>query len=341
MGHPSTENETPLVLEPLYLTDEEVRPLLVLVVKATYAIGRDGLKLAEEQVPVNVAGEYWGEPETSCYRYEPECAFFKPATDVVLVGHAHAPSADTRELLVALQVGPVRKGVRVVGERTWFRGMGSISATRPLPFERMPLRYDRAFGGWDRTDPARHRFEPRNPVGVGFRASPRHFEEGLRLPNLEELEQPLQRFGQVVPPAGFGFTSPHWQPRAAYAGTYDEAWDKGRKPLLPRDFDRRFLNAASPGLVAPGYLRGGEPITLVNASPLGRLSFELPRVTPKATVRLSGSEDVHPALNLDTVILDTDEHRLFLLWRALVPLRDGPHDVEGLRLVAEGLPRAA
>ncbi|HSP78881.1 MAG TPA: DUF2169 domain-containing protein [Myxococcaceae bacterium] len=340
MGHPSTENETPLVLEPLYLADEEMQPLLVLVVKATYAIGRDGLTLAEEQEPVNVAGEYWGEPESSSYRYEPECAFFKPATDVVLVGHAHAPAPDTRELLVALQVGPVRKGVKVVGDRTWYRSMGSISATRPQPFERMPLRYERAFGGWDRTgeDPAKHRFEPRNPVGVGFRASHRNFEEGLRLPNLEDPEQPVQRFGQVVSPAGFGFTSPNWQPRAAYAGTYDEAWDKSRKPMLPKDFDRRFLSAASPGLVAPSYLKGGEPVTVVNASSLGRLSFSLPGVAPKITVVLAGAEDAHPPLNLDTVILDTDEHRLFLLWRAVLPLADGPHDVQGIRLEAEGLP---
>ncbi|WNG34737.1 DUF2169 domain-containing protein [Archangium violaceum] len=340
MGHASIENKTPLVLEPLFLADEEMRPLLTLVVKATYDIGRDGLTLADEQVPVNVAGEYWGVPEESGYRYEPECAFIKPATDVVLVGHACAPAPGTTEVLVALQVGPVRKAVRVVGERVWFKSMGSISMTKPRPFERIPLRYERAFGGWDRTDPdpAKHGFEPRNPVGVGFRASPRHFEEGLRLPNLEDPEQPLQRFGQAVAPASFGFVSPHWQPRASFAGTYDGAWTQKRKPLLPKDFNRRYFNAASPGLVAPGFLQGGEPVALVGASPLGRLAFALPRVIPKATVELAGSEDVHPALNLDTLILDTDEHRAFLLWRASVPLRDGPHDVRSVRLEAEGLP---
>ncbi|MFY0529564.1 DUF2169 family type VI secretion system accessory protein [Archangium gephyra] len=340
MGHASIENKTPLVLEPLFLADEEMRPLLTLVVKATYVIGRDGLTLAEEQVPVNVAGEYWGVPEESSYRYEPECAFIKPATDVVLVGHAHAPARGTTEVLAALQVGPVRKMVRVVGERVWFKSMGSISMTKPQPFERMPLRYERAFGGWDRTDPdpAKHGFEPRNPVGVGFRASLRNFAEGLRLPNLEDPEQPLQRFGQGIAPAGFGFVSPHWQPRASLAGTYDEAWNQKRKPLLPKDFDQRHFNAASPGLVAPGFLKGGEPVTLVGVSALGRLSFALPRVMPKATVELAGDDDVHPALNLDTIILDMDEHRAFLLWRGSVPLRDGPHDVRSVSLEAEGIP---
>jgi hypothetical protein len=339
MGHASIENETPLQLEQLALADEELRPMLVLVVKATYDIGPEGLVLAEEQVPVNVTGEAWGEPGESSYKYEPEVALFKVATDVALVGHAHAPEKDSREVLVGLQVGPVKKVVRVVGDRVWYRGLGSISATRPLPFERIPLVYERAFGGWDRTDPARPAFEPRNPVGVGFRASPRHFEENLRLPNLEDPAQPLQRFGQVVAPMGFGFISPHWQPRAALAGTYDEVWDKQRRPLLPKDFDRRFFNAASPGLVVPGYLHGGEPVILTHASRRGRLSFALPRVTPRVTVQLADSRDAQPELRLDTVIVDTDVHRVFLLWRANVSLNEGPHDVRGIHLESEGLSR--
>jgi hypothetical protein len=342
MSHPSVENRTPLAVELLGLTDEETRPLLVLVAKATYSIGQGGLALAEEQVPVNMAGEYWGAPEKSSYRYEPECAFTKVATDVVLVGHAHALEKGTRDLLVALRVGPVQKAVRVLGERVWYRSLGSIEMTRPRPFERMPLVYERAFGGWDRTaqDPAEHAFEPRNPVGTGFRATKRHFKEGLLLPNVEDPAHPLEHFGQVVPPAGFGFVSPHWQPRAHFAGTYDAAWEKQRRPLLPRDFDRRFFSAASPGLVAPGYLRGGEPVTLVNLSPLGRLSFSLPRVVPKVTVERAGSEDLYPQMSLDTVILDTDVHRVFLLWRACVLLEEGLHGARSIRLEAEGLPAA-
>lgn len=338
MGHFTLENETPLALEPLALADEELRPLLVLVVKATYRLGRGEPVLAEEQIPVNVSGEPWGKAGESSYRYEPECAFIKQATDVVLVGHAHAPEPGMRELLAGVQVGPVQRIVRVVGERVWFRSLGAVEATRPLPFDRMPLLYERAFGGWDRTNPEQPTFEPRNPVGVGFRASPRHFEEGLRLPNIEDPEQPLRRFGQVVPPAGLGFISPHWQPRTAYAGTYDESWHRQRKPLLPRDFDRRFFNAASPGLVAPGHLRGGEPCTLLNVSPLGRLAFSLPRLVPTATVARARTNDLRLEPRLDTLIFDMDEHQLLMLWRASVVLRDGPLEVRGIRLRVEGLP---
>ncbi|WP_414640786.1 DUF2169 domain-containing protein [Archangium sp.] len=86
-----------------------MRPLLVLVIKGTYAIGPRGLQLAAEQAPLCLAGQHWGEPEKSSYRYEPECAFIKLTTDVVLVGHVHAPDKDTRELLLSLRVGPVQK----------------------------------------------------------------------------------------------------------------------------------------------------------------------------------------------------------------------------------------
>jgi hypothetical protein len=346
MGHPANENRTPFTFEPLFLADEEMRPLLVPVVKATFEISPHGtLTLAEEQEPLEVAGKRWDEKdETSSEKYEPEGAFFKPATDVILVGHALAQERNTKELLVALRVGPVQKGVRVVGDRVWFKSLGSIAITKPLPFDRIPLRYERAFGGWDRSHPdeTKHSFEPRNPVGTGFRASGSRFEEGLRLPNLEEPTQPLKAWGERPPPAGFGVISPHWQPRAAFAGTYDAAWEKTRKPLLPRDFDRRFLNAASPGLVASGYLKGNEPVVIANTTPEGRLAFNLPGLPPpRVTVFRKRGSDERLELRLDTVLLDTDAMRLFLLWRGLLVLAREPTEVEALEVSCEGSERWA
>lgn len=338
MAHPSLENRTPFSFDMMGLANEEGRPLLLLVVKATYVFGGSGLELADEQVSVKWGGESWGRPGESSDKYEPETAFIKPATDVVLIGHAYSPQKGATEGLVALQVGPLEKAVRVVGERVWFRSMGRVSATKPLPFDKLPLTWERAFGGWDRTDPAKPAFEPRNPVGMGFRANPRSFEEGLRLPNLEDPAEPLREFGQKVTPVGFGFTSPHWQPRAKFAGTYDEAWNKTRKPLLPKDFDRRFFNAAAPGFIAPGYLRGDEPVLIMGASTKERLAFRLPgQKAPVITVELVGGEDAKPELYLDTVILDTDAERVLLLWRGHVVLDGGVHDVRGLKVTAEGV----
>lgn len=337
MGHATIENRTPFALETLFLADEEGRPLLVPLVQATYDIvaGRS-LALAEKQPPPSLTGERWDpRAEVSSYRGEPAYAFTKPATDVVLIGHAQDPVRRSAELQVTFRVGPVGKVLRVIGDRFWVRSAGAIGATRPMPFDRIPLSYERAFGGWDRShpDPARHTFEPWNPVGTGFRAPGGQFEEGIQLPNIEDPSHPIQQWGQVVAPAGVGFTSPDWQPRAALAGTYDEAWTKDRMPLLPKDFDRRFFNAASPGLVAPGYLAGDEPVLVDNASPHGRLSFRLPGVRPpRCRVELVRGDDAELEMRLDTVIVDADADRVHLQWRAHLVLRDGPHEVRTIAL---------
>ncbi|QSQ19027.1 DUF2169 domain-containing protein [Pyxidicoccus parkwayensis] len=336
MAQPRLENRTHFAAEALFLTDEHGQPVVTLAAKATYVLSGQGLSLAGEQAPLWLEGELWGEDSAqSSYRYEPECASFKPGTDVVLVGHAHPPDARTREFLVRFQVGPLRKEVRVVGDRTWYKSLGSLAMTPPRPVERIPLCYERAFGGWDRSHPdsARHTFEPRNPVGRGFRGPEGRFEEGVLLPNLEDPAHALTSFRQTPPPAGFGFLSPHWLPRARLAGTHDAAWERERKPLPPRDYDPRFMNAASPGLVATGYLRGNEAVVVENASPDGRLVFSLPGLPPPAfKVSLKGHSRKHGVLNLDTLIVDTDAARVYLHWRACVPLRSGPLDVFQMEL---------
>lgn len=328
-----------------FLADEEGIPLLVPILKSSYDIQYGNeliLKSAAE--PIGISGEHWGEPESSSYKYEPETAFVKPATDLILIGHAHASRAGMKETLVSLQVGPLKKTVKVVGDRVWGKALGKTMMTSPVAFEKIPLIYERAFGGWDRShsDPEKHTFEPRNPVGTGFRSKKGNFEEGVRLPNLEDPKHPLKSYGDTPPPAGFGFISPNWQPRASFAGTYDEKWMKVRMPLLPTDFDRRFFNAASPGLIASGYLKGNEPVLIENASPGGRLSFDLPGVPPpKIHVELRGGVHHDLTTNLDTVIINTDENILFLIWRTHLVVRRGPQDVVAIQVSAEGVPTAA
>jgi hypothetical protein len=340
MGHPDVENKTPLAFEPMFLVDEEFCPLFVPVIKGTFRIGdRGDCQLAEEQVPLNMEGELWsGDPATSSYKYEPEVAFFKPATDVVLVGHAYAPHSGATEVNVGLNVGSLRKSAIVFGDRVWFRSAGGWAMTRPVPFEKVPLTYERAFGGWDRShpDPNRHIVDVRNPVGTGF--GPAANGEA-RAPNIEDPGALIRQFGERPPPAGFGFVSPHWQPRRELSGTYDERWQKERSPRLPKNFDRRHFNAASAGLVAAGYLRGDESVTMIGATPAGRLSFSLPAMQPpEVRVVFHGQKEQRLATTLDTVIIEPDERRVVMLWRAWTKLRTGPQDVSDIEVVARSRP---
>jgi hypothetical protein len=334
VGHPEIENGTPFAFEPVFIADEELRPIVVTVVKATYNFDLHGaVWLAEEQMPLNRAGERWGGAPVASYKYEPEIALCKPATDVVLIGHAQPPARGTTQVDVGIRVGPVQKVARVFGDRFWIWTKQGVGMSKAAALERVPLTWENAFGGRDQTrsTPERAVLEPRNPVGTGYGKPLAKDGDILRLPNIENPHDLIGQYGAVVTPWGFGFTSPDWQPRATFAGTYDEAWDKTRKPLLPVDFDRRFFNAAAPGLVAPRYLRGDEEVFVLNATSVPRLSFFLPGVPPpRCRVVLRNRQETPLTTNLDTVIVNADEQLVTLLWRAHALVAGGPHDVTAL-----------
>lgn len=333
MGHPTFDNTTAFAAEALFPLDAQGRPCLVLVVKGSFDVHADGsCSVAEEQVPVCLDGVHWGEPASSSYRYEPEIAFTKPATDVVLLGHAYAPRPGTKDMVVSLRAGPLTQQARVFGDRIWHISRGRVTMSSAVPFERIALVYERAFGGWERRelDVAAHRCEPRNPVGTGFCTDVRAAEH-VALPNIENPRKPITAPSERPEPVGFGFTAPHWQPRAALAGTYDEAWQQTRAPLLPVDFDLRHLNAAPARLIAPGYFRGDETIHADGVTARGTFMAQLPGpYAPQVRVGLHARPEVTAASVLDTIIVEPDERRLLMLWRTSIPLSDGPHDVAAI-----------
>ena len=304
------------------LPDRDAVDTLYVVVRGSFTLAPVP-ELGDHQPPPYAADVYWGEPGGSSLKYAAEVHVGKIGTDIALVGSAHAPRARAvTEMLAAVSVGGRRKVVRVVGDRTWRGSVGG--ATRPAPFASMPLVYERAFGGRDQ-EGAGFRdaralgavaVEERNPVGVGFRAVRRlRWGAGVRLPNLEDPLCPWRALGDRPPPAGFGFVAPSWQPRRAYAGTYDAEWAASRAPFLPSDFDLRFANAASAGLTFEEGLRGGEPIALDGVSREGPVRSVVPALWPRVEVVVGGKREAPPA-QLETLLLEPDEQRMSLSWRA-------------------------
>lgn len=313
------ENQTPFDAGLAVLPDPDGVDTLYVAVRATFALDR-GLSVAPEQARLRAADEPWGDPESTSLRYAGEIHLLKPATDVVLVGHAWAPGGRPIPMLdVALAVGPVRKVIRVFGDREW-RGTLDAKMSAPAPFERMPLRYERAFGGILEVDPITlaGKRDPRNPVGTGFARSAKSAEPTLRkLPNLEDPAQLIARPTDCPRPAGFGFIAPSWEPRRHFAGTYDARWREARAPYLPLDFQPSFFNAAHPDLVCTGHLQGGEELQAMSVSPAGLLRFRLPVCRFDAQVHIAGRIE-RPPLNLETVLVEPDEGRLGLLFRGAV-----------------------
>ncbi len=336
MAYQGLDNSTKSAAEMALLADENGRDILLVLVKSTYDIAVDGsLTLSEEQAPICFEGEYFDEPGKSSLKIAPEANFEKLATDVVLIGHAYAPNGQpVAHFDVGLQVANMRQHIRIFGDRLWQKRITAKKIvtwvmTHPQLVTKMPLIYEKAFGGQDMTpdDKKFHVAEPRNLLGTGIIAKHSKLNE-VALPNLEDPKQLIQSPTDRPTPLGMGFVSPDCQPRLAYAGTYDENWKKTRLPMLPADFKRAFFNAAHPSLIAQGFLQGNEMVHVINACPQGRLSFPLPEGKPNISIKFQYSEPKLLVVKLDTVLINTDEMKLTLLWRATQDVFNKIYDME-------------
>lgn len=326
----------------LHTADEDGRPVAAPIVRGTFVLPPSGAPMiADQQDPIRLAGLPYGDAGATSYRFEPEVAFVKPGVDVVLVGHAHAPRAGATEVDVQFELGRARKRMRVRGDRRWEKALLGARPTPPEPFERIPLVWERAFGGWDRhaDDDSSHRCESRNPFGVGYRRRFAPFIEGAPLPNVEDPRAKQTTYTERCEPAGTGFTGFDWEPRRTLAGTYGAKWEKTRKPRLPEDFDRRFFQSAAPGMVVERGRVEGEVCRVEGASPEGVLEFVVPDVRPpQVRLGLTRAERRDVEMSLDTLVVDTDARCLYLTWRGYTAVREGPHDIRSVAVTADDLP---
>ncbi|WP_412062085.1 DUF2169 domain-containing protein [Rubrivirga sp. IMCC45206] len=334
-------NPTPFAAAPAAVADRDGTDWLVVIVKATYALdGEGGMTPAEVQREVAFADAYSGEPGASSVAYASDLAIDKGSTDVVLTGSAYPRRAGDREGRVGVQLGPAKATAAVFGDREWQSALGVTRMSRPAPFERIPLAYERAAGGTDTSAPddRAHGAEARNPVGVGFRASrTRRVVDASPLPNFERPDALIRTPDDRPAPAPVGFVAPGWQPRAAFAGTYDAAWARDRQPLLPADFDARFFDVAPPGLTVPGRLRGNEHGAALGVSPRGMVRFTLPGLSPSAEVAGRRLSCQPVALELDRVVVDGDggaQGEIVLVWSGGLAAPYGFADLQEITVTA-------
>ena len=333
------KNNSPFAPTISLFANEQGIDTLYVVVKGTFSLGNQ-LMLAETQLPPVMADEYWGEPDSASLKYATDIHLAKPSTDVVLMGQAWAPEQrEVSQLDVRLAVAERQKSIRVIGNRVWRQG----KASAPTPFQNMPLVYEFAYGGTHVIDAGQQTIltEERHPIGRGFIGKRTMQElEGLPLPNLEDPARLIRNPGDPADPTCFAFVSAAWLPRRTYAGTYDEAWQKQRAPYLPDNFDPRFFNCAAPEFVFDRYLQGGELVQLDNLSRHGPMQFQLPTCQLEAKVRIAGRSET-PPLNLETVLIEPEEARLSMVWRAALPCDKQTLKVEQVDINLLGLEHVA
>jgi hypothetical protein len=321
-----TRNTTAMLAGVSAQTDADARQWCVVVIKGSFRTSPGGeLRLASEQRPLVETDEHYGAPEHTPVRYENDFALHKPLTDVLVVGKAVAPGrVPVQELLVRLEVAGQAKDVLVIGERCWVHVAGELRPSPAVPFVELPLRFDRAFGGIDTPrGPESVQVERNNPGGVGFSVAPRGSRlDGAPLPNLEDPRARISSAFDRPTPVGFGHVGRSSLPRLSHAGTFDEAWQRTRRPFLPADFDVRFFQSAPEDQQHP-RLRGGELIRCFHMADAAVVQYIIPRVDlPMRAVYADRSVSLGP--ELDTIVLEPHEGLATLTWRARTPLPRKP-----------------
>jgi uncharacterized protein YjbI with pentapeptide repeats len=304
----------------------QVRPprdSVTVVVKGTFDLVEGGPARPRAEPDPVLGDVHVGDDPEKGLVYASDLAIFKPRCDVTLVGHAHAPRGSATHAQVGLRLGQgarrVERSIQVFGDRTWKKALGiALAPTDPAPFERMPLVYDRAYGGSG---------VEVNPVGTGHKSSA-DADGTIHLPNLEDPSKPIKGPGDTPPPQCLAPVAPTWKQRSRHLGTYDKKWLATRWPYFPEDFDWHAAQHA-PASQQTDEIAPDATYEVRGMSPGGgTIRGRLPEIKPRCFVERSagdgeGGGGFHELpLKLDTAHFDMDENKLVLVWRALLEVSE-------------------
>lgn len=297
------------------------------VAKLTYAVDPLG------NVTLVPSQHYWDDVHDGHggVRYPQDFAEEKPGTDVGLVGNV-VPSrviptptrgAEPTQQLVWLQVAGYRKAATVFGARTYQVKGAGVAPGPADPLRPFPLVHGFAWGGTDLLTKSAH---PANPAGRGFADEPLSLA-GQPAHRIEPVQDPSGLSKRIEPwHASFGPISPWWEPRQSRIGTHDYAWSRDRAPIRPVDFDPLHHAWAVPDLHFDQPLAADAPIEIGGMTPEGVWRFRLPAYAIAFSTReigaaAGGEDEVReiPA-HLDSMLIDAEERKVELSWRAAVRL---------------------
>src|ERR1044072_4751172 len=227
---------------------------LTVICKATYALTQTESPLASEQETPSEDDTYWNDDSGRSLHSATDLVPFKMRADVLLVGHAFAPSKRAvRSLVARLVIGEVDKSIEVVCD-LYFGQDGKLH--EGSPFARMSIAYERAFGGPGTSNPVGVRRDRRDAYGK----SP--------VPNLQPRGIIVASPSDMFDPIGYGPIAPIWPARIEKLGRH--AGQPSIRTLLegplPEDIDPVFWNAA-PLDQQLRELRDNERIVLENLHP--------------------------------------------------------------------------
>ncbi len=222
--------------------------------------------------------------------------------------------------------------LRVHGERVFYRGLLNIEIGAAAPFERMPIVYEKAYGGVTEDGWIA---EGRNRAGIGVTKRKADLV-GKPAPQIEHPARPHRTANDEHPPVGLGAIRSHWSPRREHAGTFDDAWQANRMPVMPEDFDVRANNQAHPSLIFDAALAPGDEIAIVGMSTRGVFSFKIPDLGLVFRARSDAGGRVEAPPVIDTILIEPEARRIEVVARRSFPQGRGKDVLREIRIDTAG-----
>ncbi len=280
------------------------------IVKATFSFAPGAAMTPALPVPVRAAEVRYADHPDGSIREPLDTAPKLGCADVIFVGHACTPAlvpAPRLAVRVAVRTRTgallIDKSLEVLGDRVFIPGK---PPPEPAPFTRIPILYERAYGGPD------HRA---NPVGVGQFAE---LAGRRRLPNIVHLDKPGS---PAVEPAGFGPISIRWPQRRRLLGATPHHVLELPIAEIPGELDMSYFQSAPiDQRTRMRMFDGDEWIVLEGLHAGGAIETRLPSARGVARVYLPNGSSRPIELVADTLLIDGDAEQCSITWRGSLPV---------------------
>ena len=302
----------------------------IVCAKLTFTVERDGRVSLDSDDPIPVLRADL-ETSTGVLPADAE-GFLVDGVEVIVLGAAYAPAGrPVPELEVTLTLGERVHRAYVVGDRGWIGQGPDAVISAPAPFARMPMGYERAFGGTAEVWLDEHTCVPvphaANPHGRGFDPDatvaslvealgvppdfPRH-DYVRRLPNVEDPRERIARWDDLPRPYSWATRPADAAGAVAIPAAAEPPPPDAARVAPPWMAEAQHVMTmrGHPELELP-ELVAGTPFVLEGMTPEGTFAFRMPPAGVAIDYHLDGRTGVRPLVPRRLVLLP-DERRFTL-----------------------------
>lgn len=314
------QDHTPFKSAGSFMRDHTGASLWCCWVKSSFELrtGKPPLYLSQQSAPL-VGPDFGTEEADGVLLADPDICLPKLATDLIVLADAYAPDPGSSVPYAArMRIGAAEKLVEVHPPRNWDAKGKRIDpdSLRQQGHNPVPLDWRMSAGGPEMAD---------NPLGCGHHATAKK-AVCAPLPRLMRPGETFLRPDRPPRPVSFAPRPRSWPTRAALGGTYDEAWQRTRSPVLPADLDPDYWNAAPQDQRFPHGALDGATIRFENIGQVGQHDIPIPQLEFDASVRFNRQWQ-NVEMNLQTVLLDLRRGVMSLCHGFAFPIRAAQFDV--------------